>query len=120
LAIVKVSTRAAVDGAAALSAGDASITAGSNASTVVSALPALGGVSGTTAGVGASVALALVTDTTSASLGNGGALTSAKNLTLSSTAVDSATAEARMGAAGGKVALAPAVAVTVSTVTTSS
>ena len=118
LAVVNQHTLAELDGTVALSGGDAAITAGSAASTTVKAEPTGGGVSSTNVGVGASVALNLITDTTAAQLSNGIAITGARNISLTATATDAALTEARMGAAGGSVAITPAVAVTLSTVTT--
>ncbi|MFK4837878.1 beta strand repeat-containing protein, partial [Microbacterium sp. ZW T2_14] len=119
LAVVTHLTRAAIDGTVALTGGDAAVTAASAVTSTVKALPAGEGVTDAgDFGFGASVALNLITDKTSAEVANGGALTGARHLTLTATAADIGVTEARMGAKGGDVALAPAVAVTLSNVTT--
>ncbi len=101
-----------------LTGGDATITAASNAASTVKAEPTAGRRDLDELGVGASVALNLITDTTAATSTTASALTGAANVTLSATAADAAITEAKMGAAGGKVDIAPAVAVTLSNVTT--
>lgn len=118
LAVINQTTAAHVAGTVALTGGDLTVTAASNVNSMVSADPTAGGVAMTGVGVGASVALNLVTDNTVASIDDGGAVAGAANITLSATAADSSTTEAKMGAAGGKVDIAPAVAVTLSNVTT--
>uniref|UniRef100_UPI0032217262 beta strand repeat-containing protein n=1 Tax=Microbacterium sp. TaxID=51671 RepID=UPI0032217262 len=119
LAVVNHTTTAGIDGTVTLAGGDATITATSDVATTVKALPAGAGVTSTgQLGLGASVALALVTDTTTATIGDNVSLTGARDLILTATATDAASAEARMGAKGGKVALSPAVAITLSNVTT--
>ena len=119
LAVVNHTTRAAIEGTVVLTGGDAVLTATSSVAGTVKALPHEGGVVATgDAGIGASVALNLVTDKTSAEIADGVSLTGARNVTLTATAADAAVTEARMGAKGGDVALAPAVAITLSNVTT--
>ncbi|MGN6127474.1 MAG: beta strand repeat-containing protein, partial [Humibacter sp.] len=118
LAVVNQETMAELAGIVTLTGGDAAITAGSNAATTVKAEPTPGGVTATSVGVGASVALALIQDDTTATLDDGIALTGAGNVSLTATAGDTASAEAKMGASGGKVDVAPAVAITLSNVTT--
>ncbi|WP_345762181.1 beta strand repeat-containing protein [Diaminobutyricibacter sp. McL0608] len=120
LAVINQTTTAEVAGTVVLTGGDANIIAASNAASTVKAEPTPGGVTATNVGVGASVALNLITDTTTATLDDGISLTGAANVTLSSTAGDAAITEAKMGATGGKVDIAPAVAVTLSNVTTTS
>ncbi len=71
----------------------------------------------TGSGVGAAVALNLVTDTTQAALADGSTL-SGHNLTLQATGTDTMTTTSVTGAAGGGVTIAPSVAVSISTVTT--
>src|SRR6185437_7662029 len=114
LAVVNQTTTAELAGAVVLTGGDASIVAASNAASTVKAEPTAGGVTSTSVGVGASVALNLVTDTTTAILDNAATLTGAANVTLGATTANAAVTEAKMGASGGKVDIAPAVAVTLS------
>jgi LPXTG-motif cell wall-anchored protein len=118
LAVVDQQTDAELAGTVTLTGGDAAVTAGSAASTTVKAEPTKGGVTSTNVGVGASVALALIQDDTTAVLDDGIALTGARNVSLAATASDDAVVEAKMGAAGGKVAVSPAVAIALSNVTT--
>ncbi|WP_367889442.1 hypothetical protein [Humibacter ginsenosidimutans] len=118
LAVVNQQTLAELAGTVTLTGGDASVVAGSAASTTVKAEPTPGGVTSTNVGVGASVGLALIQDTTTATLDDGIALIGARNVTLTATARDDAATEAKMGATGGKVSVAPAVAITLSNVTT--
>src|SRR6185437_3452629 len=118
IAIVNQATQAELAGAVTLTGGDVTVTAASKATSTVSAEPTPGGVTATNVGVGASVALNLITDTTTATLDDGISLTGAANVTLNATAGDAAITEAKMGATGGKVDIAPAVAVTLSNVTT--
>ncbi len=119
LAIVNHTATASLGGTAHLT-GDATIGATSSLVTTVAALPAgVGVTSSGQLGIGASVALALVTHTTTASVTADGQLVGAHDLTLAASTTDASSAEARMGAKGGKVALAPAIAVTLATVTTS-
>ncbi len=120
LAVINQTTTAEVAGTVVLTGGDATIVAASNAASTVKAEPTPGGVTATNVGVGASVALNLITDTTTATLDDGVSLTGAANVTMSATAADAAITEAKMGATGGKVDIAPAVAVTLSNVTTTS
>ncbi len=108
LAVINQTTTAEVAGTVVLTGGDATITAASDSASTVKAEPTAGGVTSTSVGVGASVALNLITDTTTATLDDGISLTGAANVTLSSTAGDAAITEAKMGAAGGKVDIAPA------------
>ena len=111
-------TRAGLDGTVSLTGGDATLTAASAVSSTVKALPAGAGVTDAgDFGFGASVALNLITDRTSAEIADGGTLTGGRDVTLAATATNAAVTEARMGAAGGDVALSPAVAVTLSNVT---
>ena len=108
LAVINQTTTAELAGPVVLTGGDATITAASNAASTVKAEPTAGGVTSTSVGVGASVALNLITDTTTATIDNGITLTGAANVTLSATAGDAAITEAKMGASGGKVDIAPA------------
>jgi len=96
-----------------------SIRAASDASTGTSALPEelTGGVSGAASvGIGASVAVAIVDDTTTAELT--GTLNGGRNLVLYATTTHLETTTAKTGAAGGKVAISPAVAIALSNITT--
>ncbi|MDA8440737.1 MAG: hypothetical protein M0Z51_18020, partial [Propionibacterium sp.] len=68
-------------------------------------------------GVGAGVAVNVVNDTGSATIGDGAVLTGAGNLTLDALTVDAMDLEARDGASGG-IAVTPVVAVGISNVTT--
>ena len=73
----------------------------------------------TSVGVGASVALNLITDTTTATIDNGVTLTGAgERHPQSRLRRMRRDTEAKMGASGGKVDIAPAIAVTLSNVTT--
>ena len=76
---------------------------------------------GSTTGVGASFALNVVNDTTTAGLPDGSQVLGAKDLTLASTSTDTTTTTANGGASAGtgSFALAAQVAITVSNVTTS-
>ena len=81
LLILNNTTTAAILAPVTLHNGDATLTAQSSAASTVTALPFDGGVTSTNIGVGAAVALALITDTTSASLADGVNLSDARNLT---------------------------------------
>ena len=76
---------------------------------------------GSTSGVGASFALNVVNETTSASLANGATLTGAKSLTLTANDTDATTTTADGGASAGSgsIALSAQVAISLSNVTTS-
>ena len=76
---------------------------------------------GSTSGVGASFALNVVNETTSAGLANGATLTGAKSLTLTSNDTDTTTTTADGGASAGSgsIALSAQVAISLSNVTTS-
>ncbi|HTZ06018.1 MAG TPA: hypothetical protein VMB53_09700, partial [Gaiellaceae bacterium] len=117
--IANLTTTASIapTGVVAAGGGDVSLTGASSTESLVTAKPkhASGG-SGSTIGIGASFALAIVNDTTFAGLENGSTLTGAHDLTLSAASVDALTTQATTGAASPKVALAPAVAVSISNV----
>ena len=68
-------------------------------------------------GIGAGVAVNVVNDTGSASIGNGATLTGAGDLTLSASTTDAMELEAKDGSAGG-IAITPVVAVGISNITT--
>src|SRR5690606_34843319 len=72
IALVDRITEARLDGAAQLT-GALTITAESELEVAVTALPALDGVSGESVGLGASVAVAVVDDATTAAIGAGAA-----------------------------------------------
>ena len=76
---------------------------------------------GSASGVGASVAVNVVNDTTTAGLPDGSVLVGAKNLTITSTGTDSMTTTANGGASAGSgsLALSAQVAITISNITTS-
>src|SRR5207247_4372117 len=98
---------------------DVSITATSHATSDTKALPeeSTGGVSGASSvGVGASVAVAIVDDTTTAELT--GTLNGGRNLVLYATTTHLETTTAKTGAAGGKVAISPEAAIALSNITT--
>ena len=85
LAIVDHTTTASVQGAVAVAGGAAAITAASSVASTVKALPHGEGVVTTEVGVGASVALNLVTDRTTAEIADAATLTGAAALTIAST-----------------------------------
>ncbi len=105
LAVVTILTRASVTGTVA--ALDAQ--AASSATTTVEALPGEKTGSGKKAGIGASIALAIVNDTTVATLAG---VVSGGALVLSATQAHAVTTTARTGAKGG-VAVAAAVALAI-------
>ena len=123
--IVNIETTASLAGTLAAGSGDVSIAASSDSSTATSALPAEApadssggsGVSGVSSvGIGASVAVAVIDDTTTASLT--GALTGGDDLSISASTVHGASTTAKTGAAGGDVGIVPSVAITLSNITT--
>ncbi|HUH15478.1 MAG TPA: hypothetical protein VML35_06310, partial [Gaiellaceae bacterium] len=99
-----------------LTGGDATFTATSASSSTVKATPA-GPTSGGGLGIGASVALNIVDDDTTAGLAAGSDLVGAGNLTLAATSTDAMVTEAEAGASGG-TAIVPAVAISISSVST--
>ncbi|MEA3511109.1 MAG: hypothetical protein U9R51_06700, partial [Actinomycetota bacterium] len=101
----------------ALTSSDVTITAASVASSSVAALPATddGTADGSSVGIGASVALNIITDKTTADLA--GTVNGAAVVAVTATAENSAATAAKNGAAGG-IAVAPVVGVMLSTVTT--
>ncbi len=76
---------------------------------------------GSTSGVGASFALDVINDTTTAGLANGSTITGVKNLTISATDTDASSTTANGGASAGSgsLALSAQVAITLANVTTS-
>ena len=68
-------------------------------------------------GIGASVAINVLTDTTSAGVSDGATLAGAHNLTISATTTESMTTDAANGASGG-IAVTPIAAIAISTVET--
>ena len=115
--VVSLDTEATlpVSGLASLGAGDDLLfISASNATHTVHAKA--GGPAGAVTGIGASVAVDVVNDTTNSGLGNGSTLTGARNLTLQATTGDAMDTEAGGGAASSTAA--PAIAVSYSNVTT--
>ena len=116
--IVHLDTHATVTGTVAAGAGSVELRAASNARSVAKALPANGGVTGASKlGIGASVALNLVDDTTTATVAAGATITG-NDLTLRASAAHDMSTDAQTGAAGGGVGVAPAVAIALSNITT--
>ncbi|MES1247222.1 MAG: hypothetical protein ABUS54_06080, partial [Actinomycetota bacterium] len=103
-----------------LNGNDLTITAKSNQTNSAIA-DAKQSTDGNTVGIGASFALNVINDTTSASLPDDVALTGTKNLTLTADATDATTTTANGGASAGtgSLALSAQVAITLSNVTTS-
>src|SRR5438034_1885991 len=105
------------EGALPAGTGDGTIPAASHATSNVEALPKESGVSGVgSVGIGASVAVAIVDDLTTASLL--GQLNGGGNLTLTANTSHFLTTHSKTGAAGGNVAVVPSVAIALSNVTT--
>ena len=99
--------------------GDVSLTAVSTSTSTVSATPKIDtGGTGDTVGIGLSVGLNIVNDTTTAALEDSSVLTGAHNLSLTATTTDTMSTFAKNGA-GGEVAVDADVAISLSTVTTS-
>src|SRR5439155_1197203 len=118
LNIVHLSTEATISGTVAAGSGAIELSAASNARSIAKALPANGGTNGASKlGIGASVALNLVDDTTTASI-TGTAVISGRDLTLRASAAHDMSTDAETGASGGGVSIAPAVAVALSNITT--
>ena len=115
--IENIQTTATVSGSLSAGSGDVSIAAASDSSSGTAALPSEGGVAGVgSVGIGASVAVAVIDDTTTASLTS--SLTGADDLSISAATAHLATTKAKTGAAGGDVAVVPSVAITLSNITT--
>ncbi|MFC0198751.1 hypothetical protein ACFFIR_17930, partial [Microbacterium arthrosphaerae] len=117
IGLVNHSTRAAVDGSVTITGGGAvTASATSDVATTVTAFPHEGGVTGAESlGIGASFALAVVTGSTLAELAAAGTITGAGDITIYANGASATKAEAKMGAAGGAVALTPVVATALST-----
>ncbi len=116
--IVHLDTHATVTGTVAAGSGSVELGAASNARSIAKALPANGGVSGASKlGIGASVALNLVDDTTTATVADGATITG-HDLTLRASAAHDMSTDAQTGASGGGVSIAPAVAIALSNITT--
>ena len=120
VAILTINTTAAISSTAAVDAGGGaiSLTATSTSASTNKAQPKIDGVTAKTVGVGASVSLTVLNDTTTASVGQDVTLVNAGSLSASATTTDAATGFAKNGAAGG-VALTADVAIMLSNVTTS-
>ncbi len=104
LNLIKAQTSAEIAGGASVNAGSgaSAITADQRITASASALPtATGGASGGKVGIGASVALNLITDTTEATLSDGAAFTGGASLAVSANSTLSTTTKAEAGAAGG-------------------
>ena len=114
--IENIATTALIAGTLTAGTGAVAITATSNATSEASALPSDSTTSASSVGIGASVALAIVDDTTTALLG--GTLNGGGDVTLAAKTEHGVAVHAKTGAAGGKVAIVPSVAIALSTVTT--
>ena len=104
LNLVDARTSAQVATGASVNAGTgaSALTANQRITAKASALPtATGGASGGKVGVGASVALNLITDATDATLSDGAAFSGGASLAVSANSVLSTTTKAEAGAAGG-------------------
>jgi hypothetical protein len=115
LKVVNKTSQASRGGSVTVS-GDGKVAAASSSTSTAKAEPK--GVTAGSVGFGASVALNLVSDTTSAAITDGTSL-SLHSLLLNATNLDAMATDAKMGAAGGGVAVTPAVAVSFSNVSTS-
>ncbi|TMK23778.1 MAG: hypothetical protein E6G62_10650 [Actinobacteria bacterium] len=116
--VLVASTTARVSGAAPVAA-DSGLTFAAHSDNASSATAEAKTTAGTATGVGASVALNVVDDTTSAGIGAGAALTGASSFSASSTSTSAVTTTAAGGAAGG-TAVAPVVGISIVNVSTSS
>src|SRR6185295_14851357 len=119
LNLVNLRTEALITGTVNAGAGgDVSISASSSSDTTTDAHAAQTPTDGTTSslGLGASVALSLIDDVTTAGLP--GTLGGGHNVSLSAATIDLAHTNAKTGAAGGNVSIVPSVAITLSNVTT--
>ncbi|QTV78938.1 hypothetical protein [Microbacterium sp. NIBRBAC000506063] len=121
IAIIDHDTLAAIAGLVQLSGGDVAVTAASAIDATVKALPGTDGATGESFGLGVSFALVILDDETLAHLAGTGRITGAGGVSLAATARTTAATEARMGAAAtgdSGVAVTPAIAITLSNVTT--
>src|SRR5206468_9741943 len=114
--IENIQTIASLGGRLTAGGGDVSIQASSDSTTSASALPADSTGGAASVGVGASVVVVLVDDTTTAELI--GTLIGGHDLTIAAATTHLGTAHAKTGAAGGKVAVVPSVAIFISNITT--
>ncbi|MDU4960065.1 MAG: filamentous hemagglutinin N-terminal domain-containing protein [Sporomusaceae bacterium] len=103
LNVVNNTTGADITGGAAVNAGSGAVTlrAEQNSVSVAKALPAEKGASGGDAGIGASVAINVISDTTRASINDNAGLIDAGAVKVTAVADHDTTAEAKGGAAGG-------------------
>ena len=120
--VVTLNTTAQLAGAPvvtgdASNASDVTLAARSNDTNTATAVPGTGGT-GAATGVGASVALNIVNDSTTAGLTAGSALAGAHDLTITADAVSPATTQARGGAFSADIAAAPVYALTTLNVNT--
>jgi ubiquinone biosynthesis protein UbiJ len=100
-------------GASVNAGGNVSLTSQDFSSYTAKAVPTTtGGASGGSVGVGASVALNLISSASQAQIGTNAGVSNAGNITLSATTKGDSDAEATAGASGGKLAFDAAVAVT--------
>ena len=98
-----------------LGSGDLELIADSAAASTVSALPDAT-ISGDKVGVGASVALAIINDATTAGLADDATLVSAGSLTIEATGSHTLSTEAKTGAKSAGTAVTPAIAITISNI----
>ncbi|WP_417269807.1 leukotoxin LktA family filamentous adhesin [Celeribacter sp.] len=105
------------DGATVALHGDVTISADNQTETTAEALPVTG-TAGGTVGIGASAAINIVGNRSTAEIGDNVTLTNADNLTLSASAVHDITTSAEAGAEGG-VSIVPVLALTLATNTSS-
>jgi hypothetical protein len=103
LNIVNLDTSASIAGGATIDAGAGAseITADQQAEATASAKPSGNGASGGKVGIGASVALNLITENTTAQLADGAVFLNGGGLAVSATSALDTTTEAEAGAAGG-------------------
>jgi len=117
--IVTLHTSAMLLGQADLSGGSLTDTAASSSTSTAMAAPDGTGSTSSNLGVGASLALNIVNDSTTAGLGDLATLANATNLVISAANTDAMATDAKMGASGGGVSVSPVVAVSISNVTSS-
>src|SRR5262249_54082496 len=116
--IVNVDTTGGIRSGGIVNAGtgDVSLGAASTSTSTTNALMANTGAGGSSVGVGASFALAIVNDTTGATIENSATLTGGHDLTMRADGRHAMPTQAKMGASSPKVAVAPGVAVVISNV----
>ena len=112
LNLVDTQSQATIAGGATVTltaGGDLLLSSDNQTSTTASALPDETGAAGGDVGIGASVAINIVANRSSATLGNEAVLAGADNITLSASAIHEITTEAEAGSEGG-VSITPVVA----------